>query len=70
MLSVGVAISNLLPLPGLDGGRIVFVLLEAVRGRRIDPRREGMVHLAGIAAFLILMVIITYQDIVSPIVPR
>ena len=70
LLSVGVAISNLLPLPGLDGGRIVFVLLEAVRGRRIDPRREGMVHLAGIAAFLILMVIITYQDIVSPIVPR
>ncbi len=70
LLSVGVAISNLLPLPGLDGGRIVFVLLEAVRGRRIDPRREGMVHLAGMAVFLVLMVIITYQDIVSPIVPR
>jgi regulator of sigma E protease len=69
-ISVALAITNLLPLPALDGGRIVFVLLEAVRGRRLDPNYEGMVHLAGLVALLILMVFITYQDIFYPIVPR
>jgi regulator of sigma E protease len=69
-ISVALAITNLLPLPALDGGRIVFVLLEAVRGRRIDPNYEGMVHMAGLVALLILMVVITYQDIFFPIVPR
>ncbi|MGQ0600074.1 MAG: M50 family metallopeptidase [Anaerolineales bacterium] len=69
-ISVALAITNLLPLPALDGGRILFVLIEAVRGRRIDPAREGLVHLAGMVVLLMLMVIITYQDIVNPIIPR
>ena len=70
LVSVALATTNLLPLPALDGGRIVFVLIEAVRGRRIDPAREGMVHLVGMAMLLVLMVVITYQDIVNPIIPR
>jgi regulator of sigma E protease len=70
LISVALGITNLLPLPALDGGRILFVLLEAVRGKRIDPAREGLVHLVGMVMLLTLMVIITYQDIVNPIIPR
>ena len=70
LVSVALATTNLLPLPALDGGRIVFVLIEAVRGRRIDPAREGMVHLVGMAFLLVLMAVITYQDIFNPIIPR
>ena len=69
-ISVALAITNLLPLPALDGGRILFVLIEAVRGRRIDPAREAIVHVVGMALLLMLMVVITYQDIVNPIIPR
>lgn len=69
-ISVALAITNLLPLPALDGGRIVFVLIEAVRGRRVDPAHEGMVHMAGLLVLLLLMVVITYQDIFNPIFPR
>lgn len=70
IISVGLALTQLLPLPALDGGRIVFVLLEAVRGRRIDPLREGVVHAIGMLALLTLMVVITYFDIVYPVFPR
>ena len=70
LVSVALATTNLLPLPALDGGRILFVLIEAVRGRRVDPAREGMVHLIGMAMLLALMALITYQDIFNPIIPR
>lgn len=70
LISVALATTNLLPLPALDGGRIVFVLIEAIRGRRVDPAREGFVHMIGMAMLLMLMVVITYQDIVNPIIPR
>lgn len=58
----------MLPLPALDGGRIAFVLLEAIRGRRVDPEREGMVHFVGLAVLVTLMVIFVYLDIVDPLV--
>ena len=70
VISIALGMTNLLPLPALDGGRILFVLIEAVRGRRIDPAREGMVHLVGMAMLLALMALITYQDIFNPIIPR
>ena len=64
-LSINLAIINLLPLPALDGGRIVFVLLEWVRrGKRISPKKEGLVHLIGFAMLMGLILAITYQDIV------
>ncbi len=66
-LSVALAVTNLLPLPGLDGGRILFVLVEAVRGRRVDPAREGLVHLIGLMLLVMLMLFITWQDLVNPI---
>jgi regulator of sigma E protease len=70
LVSVALAITNLLPLPALDGGRILFVLIEAVRGRRLDPTREGLVHLVGMVMLLVLMVVITYHDIFNPVFPR
>jgi regulator of sigma E protease len=65
LISMNLAVLNILPLPMLDGGRVVFVLLEYVRGgRRISPQREAMVHFVGLVAILSLAVVITYFDIV------
>ncbi|MBE0480090.1 MAG: site-2 protease family protein [Dehalococcoidia bacterium] len=67
-LSLNLAIINLFPLPALDGGRIVFILLEiARRGRRVSPRTEGMIHLIGFAALISLIVLITYFDVLRMI---
>ena len=64
-ISLILGIINLFPLPALDGGRIAFVLLEWVRrGKRISPRTEGLVHLIGLAMLMLLLVAITYQDII------
>ena len=63
LLSVNLGIMNLLPLPALDGGRLVFLLIEAVRGKTIPPEKEGMVHLAGMMALMILMVLVLFNDI-------
>lgn len=68
-ISVALGLTNLLPIPALDGGRILFVLIEAVRGRRIEPEKEGMVHVAGMLFMLVLMVLMIVQDIVNPIIP-
>src|SRR5512135_1155347 len=62
-ISMALAVTNLLPLPALDGGRLIFVILEWIRGRRIKPEDEAKVHLVGLATLLILMVFITIQDI-------
>jgi len=62
--SLNLAILNLLPLPALDGGRIAFVLLEWVRrGKRISPKREGLVHLVGFALLMAFILAVTFQDI-------
>lgn len=68
-ISVALGLTNLLPIPALDGGRIFFVLIEAIRGRRIEPEREGMVHVIGMLVLLGLMVLMVVQDIVNPIIP-
>jgi regulator of sigma E protease len=65
-ISLALGISNLLPLPALDGGRILFVIIEAIRGRRIDPAKEGIVHLVGMAVLLGLMLLITIQELFNP----
>ncbi len=69
-ISIALAITNLLPLPALDGGRILFVLIEAVRGRRVDPQRETVVHLIGFAILVTAMLVFVYLDIVDPLVVR
>ncbi|MEK4129048.1 RIP metalloprotease RseP [Solibacillus sp. FSL W8-0474] len=63
MLSVNLGIMNLLPLPALDGGRLLFFAVEAVRGKPIDRQKEGMVHFVGILLLMILMVVVTWNDI-------
>ena len=63
LLSVNLGIMNLLPLPALDGGRLVFLLVEAVRGKPVPPEKEGIVHLAGMAVLMILMVVVLFNDI-------
>ncbi|MCP4425674.1 MAG: site-2 protease family protein [Chloroflexi bacterium] len=68
-ISVALGLTNLLPIPALDGGRIMFVFIEAVRGRRIEPEREGMVHVIGMLVLLGLMALMMVQDIVNPIIP-
>jgi len=63
-LSVNLALINLLPFPGLDGGRLAFVLLEAVRGgRKVDPEKEGLVHLVGMFILIGLVLVVSYFDI-------
>ncbi len=63
ILSVNLGILNLLPLPALDGGRLVFLLIEAIRGKPIPPEKEGMVHLGGMMALMVLMVLVLFNDI-------
>jgi regulator of sigma E protease len=65
LLSVNLAILNVLPLPMLDGGRMAFVIVEVLRGgRRIAPAKEALVHLVGFGAMLILVFVLSYFDIV------
>lgn len=64
LLSFNLGIVNMLPLPMLDGGRVAFVLLEIVRGgRRINPEKEAIVHLVGLALIISLAVVVTYFDV-------
>lgn len=67
IISIALGITNLLPLPALDGGRILFVVLEIIRGRPIAPEREGLVHIIGMAFLLSLMAITFINDIFNPV---
>lgn len=69
--SLSLAIFNLFPIPGLDGGRLVFVIAEIItRGRRLNPRIEAYIHLAGFAVLLMLVVFVFYGDITRIIAGR
>jgi regulator of sigma E protease len=70
MINLALAIGNILPIPALDGGRLVFVLLEAVRGKRVDPAKERLVHAYTLLALLGLMLFVTYLDVFFPVLPR
>lgn len=63
LLSVSLGVMNLLPLPALDGGRLVFLLVEVIRGKPIPPEKEGIIHLAGFVALMILMVFVLFNDV-------
>lgn len=56
---------NLLPIPALDGGRLVFLIIEAVRGKPVDREKEGMIHMAGMVLLMTLMVLVLFNDIKS-----
>ena len=63
LISANLGIVNLLPLPALDGGRLVFLIVEGIRRKPIPREKEGLVNLAGLVMFLILFVVLTYHDI-------
>lgn len=63
MLSVNLGVINLVPLPALDGGRLLFVGIEAIRGKPVDPQKEGLVHFIGFALLMLLMIVVTWNDI-------
>ncbi|HEU0026498.1 MAG TPA: RIP metalloprotease RseP [Ktedonobacterales bacterium] len=65
-LNLSLAIMNLLPIPALDGGRVLLVLIEVLRrGKRLSPEREGLVNLIGMAAILLLVAVITFGDVTN-----
>lgn len=63
-LSINLGIMNLLPIPALDGSKIIFALVEAVRRKPLEPEKEGFIHWLGFIFLMLLMVVITYNDIV------
>lgn len=62
-LSANLGVMNLLPIPALDGGRLVFLIIEAIRRKKISPEKEGMVHFVGLVALMALMVFVMFNDI-------
>lgn len=63
LLSINLGIVNLLPIPALDGGRLLFFGIEAVRGKPVDKNKEGLVHFLGFALLMLLMLVVTWNDI-------
>ncbi|MBX6377293.1 MAG: site-2 protease family protein, partial [Clostridia bacterium] len=63
IISANLGLVNLLPIPALDGSRLVFLLLEGVRGRPVDPAKENLVHFVGFALLMLLTLAITYRDV-------
>ena len=63
LLSANLGVMNLLPLPALDGGRLIFLFIEAIRGKRVPPEKEGYVHTIGIILLMVLMVFVMFNDI-------
>jgi len=68
IISIAIGFSNLLPIPALDGGRILFILPEIFFGKRIPAKYENMIHFIGFAALITLMAYVFYQDLINPIV--
>jgi regulator of sigma E protease len=62
-LSISLGIFNLLPIPALDGGRGLFILVEMLRGKPVDPEKEALVHVGGFAALIVVMLAVAYHDI-------
>ncbi len=69
LISMALGLTNLLPLPALDGGRILIVLIEAIRGRRISPEREALFHFIGLVILVSLIAFVMIQDLINPIIP-
>ena len=63
VITVNLGILNLLPLPALDGGRLVFLIIEGIRRKPINPKYEGWVHAAGFVLLIGIMVLVAFNDI-------
>lgn len=67
LISINLGVINLLPLPALDGGRLVFLFIEAIRRKPVNRNMEALIHFIGIILLLLLMVVITFKDIFFPV---
>lgn len=65
LISINLGIMNILPLPALDGGRLLFMVIEAIRGKAMPPEKEGMIHFAGLMLLFGLMILLTFMDVRS-----
>ena len=65
LLSANLGVMNLLPLPALDGGRLVFLVVEAVRRKPVNRQVEGMIHFTGLMVLMLLMVVVMYNDVLK-----
>ena len=63
LLSANLGVMNLLPVPALDGGRILFVLVEAISGKKVPPEREAIVNGIGVALLMLLMIFVFFNDL-------
>jgi regulator of sigma E protease len=63
MLSLQVGLINLFPIPALDGSRAAFLIIEGIRRRPLDPRKEALVHVMGFMLLILVMLLLTYHDI-------
>ena len=62
-ISINIGLFNLLPLPALDGGRLMFLIVELFRRKPVNPKYEGLVHFVGLVLLMLLMVVVTVSDI-------
>lgn len=63
IISLNLGILNLLPIPALDGSRLMFLVVEGVRGRPVDPQKESFIHFVGFTVLILLMIVIAYRDL-------
>lgn len=70
MISISLGIINLLPVPALDGGRAVFILVEMLRGKPVDPEKEALVHVGGFAVLIALMLAVSFHDVSAAMAGR
>ena len=63
LVTINIGIFNLLPIPALDGGRLVFLIIEAIRRKALKAETEGMIHFVGFAALMLLMIFVTFNDV-------
>ncbi len=64
-ININLGFFNLLPIPALDGSRVVFLVIELLRGKPVDPEKEGFVHFVGFVLLISLMLLVTYRDIIK-----
>ena len=63
LLSANLGVMNLLPIPALDGGRLILLIVEAIRRRRVEPELEAKIHFAGLMLLMLLMVVVMFNDV-------
>jgi regulator of sigma E protease len=68
MISLALGVTNLLPIPAVDGGRIFFIFIETIRGRRIEPEREAVIHFVGLMILIVLMGMVMVYDLIDPVI--